>query len=155
MKQYLLDFFRYNLKANIQLLEAVHQLPEKEHAVKLFSHLILAQDKWFNRISKEKEDSAIQWMLPVIPLNELASRWDVSIDHWLRLIEEKTDEELHHDIIFKRPADGKQMGIKLMDLILQLNYHIIHHRAQINTILSQQGITPPPTDYIFTKLREI
>ncbi len=47
------------------------------------------------------------------------------------------------------------MGVTLMDLALQLNYHNIHHRAQINTLISKQGIKPPATDYIFTKLQEL
>lgn len=155
MKQYLQDFFNYNSKANKQLLEAIYQLPQKDESVKLFSHLILAQDKWFNRITNEKDDSSNHWMLPVVPLNELAFRWDQSINRWLSLIEQKSDTELQDDVVFKRASDGKVMGIKLIDLILQLNYHIIHHRAQINTLISKQGITPPQTDYIFTKLREL
>jgi uncharacterized damage-inducible protein DinB len=47
------------------------------------------------------------------------------------------------------------MGIKLVDLVLQLNYHSIHHRAQINKLMSQQWIIPPATDYIYTKLIEL
>lgn len=155
MRQYLLDFFNYNYQANIKLLDTIYTLPQKEEAVKLFSHLILAQDKWLNRITHAKEDSSIHWMFPVIPLEELASRLDMSTPAWLKLIEEKSDEELQQDVIFKRASDGKTMGIKLLDLILQINYHNIHHRAQINTLMSKQGITPPQTDYIFTKLREI
>ena len=155
MKNYLLDFLNYNYQVNIKLLETIYQLPEKEEAVKLFSHLILAQDKWMNRIAKEQEDSSIHWMFPVIPLEELASKCDASSNAWLRLIEQKSDEELQQDIIFKRASDGKSMEIRLLDLILQINYHNIHHRAQINTLISKQGITPPQTDYIFTKLREL
>lgn len=155
MRQYLLDFFNYNYQANIKLLDVIYTLPQKDEAVKLFSHLVLAQDKWLNRISNAKEDSTVHWMLPVIPLSELASRWDASTKAWLKLVEEKSDAELQQDVVFKRASDGKVMGIKLLDLILQLNYHNIHHRAQINTHISKQGITPPQTDYIFTKLREL
>lgn len=155
MKQYLIDFFNFNHQANHKLLEVMHQLPEKEPAIKLFSHMILAQDKWMNRITKNVEDSSIQWMLPIIPANELGSRWDTSIQAWLKLIHQSTEDELQQDLVFKRANDGKSMAIKLTDLILQLNYHCIHHRAQINTLMSQQGITPPQTDYIFTKLREL
>ena len=30
MRQYLIDTFRYNYRANCKLLEAIHQLPQKE-----------------------------------------------------------------------------------------------------------------------------
>ena len=155
MKQYLKDFFEYNYSSNNKLLEAIHQLPSKEEASKLFSHMILAQEKWFNRIKAEQDDLQLQWMTPVISLAELASRWDRSTRSWLKLIDEKQEHELMEDVIFKRGNDGKSMAIKFTDLILQLGYHNIHHRAQINTIMSKQGITPPQTDYIFTKLREL
>jgi uncharacterized damage-inducible protein DinB len=46
------------------------------------------------------------------------------------------------------------MQLKIKDLMLQLNYHCIHHRAQVNTLISKQGIKPPATDYIFTVLQE-
>lgn len=155
MKQYLIDLFLYNYQANNKLLGVIYTLPQTEESVRLFSHLILAQDKWFNRIVNESEDSSMHWMFPVIPLNELASRWDLSCKRWLRCIEEKNDNELQEDVVFKRVSDGKTLGVKLIDVILQLNYHNIHHRAQINSLISKQGAAPPQTDYIFTKLREL
>lgn len=155
MKNYLIDFFKYNDWANQQLLEVIKQLPDKEESVKLFSHFIHAQDKWYNRITKEIEDSFFSWITPVLPLDELASKWDKSVNAWIDLIETKNEEDLHEDVVFNRGHDGKQMGIKLIDLCLQLNYHSIHHRAQINKLISQQGFTPPATDYIFTKLTEL
>lgn len=155
MIQYLIDFFEYNHQANNKLLDVIYQLPEKEEAIKLFSHMILAQDKWFNRVVIEKEDAELQWMTPIIPLQELGGKWDISCNAWIKLIREKSDEALQEDVVFKRGNDGRNMGIKLVDLCLQLNYHNIHHRAQINTLMSKQDLTPPQTDYIFTKLREL
>ncbi|HEY5534408.1 MAG TPA: hypothetical protein VIL99_05685 [Ignavibacteria bacterium] len=40
MKQYLIDFFKYNNWANRKLLDSMMQMPDKEEAVKLFSHFI-------------------------------------------------------------------------------------------------------------------
>ena len=155
MKQHLIDLFKYNDWANGKLLESVKQLKEQEGSVKLYSHLILAQDKWYNRIAKEKEDSSLAWMTPVISLNDLEIMWHESIRVWIELIGSKSEAELYEDVVFNRASDGKRMGIKLMDLALQLNYHSIHHRAQINRLISEQGLTPPSTDYIYTKLKEL
>lgn len=155
MKQHLIDSFKYNDWANINLLETIKQLPDKEKSVNLFSHLIHTQDKWYNRITKQVDDSSIAWMDPSFALEELKLKWNESIYKWIKLIEEKNEIDLQQDVVFSRASDGKQMGIKLVDLCLQLNYHSIHHRAQINTLISQQGLIPPATDYIFTKLKEI
>lgn len=41
------------------------------------------------------------------------------------------------------------------DGALQLNYHSIHHQAQIQTLLPSQGIEPDFVDYIGTRYRRI
>lgn len=155
MKTYLLDTFRYNRKANSILAAAINGLPDKEAAVKLFSHIIAAQDKWHNRLTRLEKDSAFQWNGTVLNAGELEQEWLKSVDRWIGSIERLTEEELESDIVFIRPSDGKQMAVKIKDVALQLNYHAIHHRAQINTLISKQDISPPVTDYIFTALREM
>jgi uncharacterized damage-inducible protein DinB len=154
MKKHLTEFFHYNDWANRKLLETVLILPEKSEALKLFSHLIATQNKWLNRITKQADDSTFPWFGEVLPVEELAAKWQESLKPWLELLEKQTEETLEKYVILNRPSDGKAMSLKLRDLLLQLNYHNIHHRAQINTIISKQGITPPATDYIFTVLKE-
>lgn len=152
MKTHLIDSLKYNDWANQKLLSVIKQLPNKEESITLFSHLINAQDKWYNRITNQQNDQSLSWSTPVFLLEELEGRWENSVTVWIELINSKTEFELQENVIFTRASDGKQMGIKLVDLVLQLNYHSIHHRAQINKLMSRQGITPPATDYIFTKL---
>jgi uncharacterized damage-inducible protein DinB len=38
---------------------------------------------------------------------------------------------------------------------MQLNYHSIHHRAQIQLLIRQQGLQPDFVDYIGTAYRKI
>ncbi|MBP9221492.1 MAG: hypothetical protein KBF42_08910 [Chitinophagales bacterium] len=38
---------------------------------------------------------------------------------------------------------------------LQLNYHSIHHRAQMQMLIRQQGLVPDFVDYIGTKYRPV
>jgi len=45
--------------------------------------------------------------------------------------------------------------VPLKDIALQLNYHSIHHRAQIQTIIRQQGMEPDFVDYIGTKYKRL
>jgi uncharacterized damage-inducible protein DinB len=51
--------------------------------------------------------------------------------------------------------DGALWAAAPQDIALQLNYHSIHHRAQIQTILRREGIAPDFVDYIRTKYRRI
>ncbi len=155
MKQYLVDFFNYNDSSNKALLAVIKTLSEKEESIKLFSHFITTQNKWFNRITKETDDSKHQWFGELYSVTELDLKWEESIHKWISLIENTTESGLDDLVKFKRQSDGQEMGLSLKDLSLQINYHCIHHRAQINTLISKQGVKPPVTDYIFTRLKEI
>lgn len=155
MKKYLLDFFRYNDWANKKVLEAIKQIPGKNEPLKLFSHLVNSLDKWKNRITNETEDILLNWYGEFYDMEKIESKWSESINWWLNRTESTDESGLENDVIFKRQPDGKLMAVKLKDLLLQLNYHSVHHRAQINKMISAQGIKPPSTDYIFTVLKEV
>jgi uncharacterized damage-inducible protein DinB len=155
MKDYLLKTFRYNDWANTKLLEAIGNLPDKEEAFRLFSHLVHAQNKWYNRVTKKDDDVLFNWFGESFPIETIANDWKQSLYNWIVLLEKSNPSDLDKMIEFTRAIDGKLMGVKLADLMLQLNYHSIHHRAQINALISKQGQKPPLTDYIFTVLKEL
>ena len=155
MKQYLIDFFKYNKWANLKLLETIKKLPDKDESVKLFSHLITSQKKWMNRITKEVDDAVYNWFGPVMPLDELEGKWTEVIDWWINYIEKNDESGLDKELIFNRSEDNKGFSAKIRDIALQLNYHSIHHRAQINRLIRLQNLEPPKTDYIFTVLKEL
>jgi uncharacterized damage-inducible protein DinB len=155
MKQYLIDFFHYNDWANRRVLEALKQVSDKNETVKLFSHLISAQNKWLNRVTHEREDSANEWFGTPLTLEQLQGAWSESISRWLELLESRSEADLETAVVFTRPSDGKKLSIKLIDMILQINYHSINHRGQILRLLREQGIKAPATDYILTKFQEM
>ncbi len=154
MKQYLIDTFKYNDWANRKLLISIKQLPDTNESIKLFSHLITSQNKWMNRIVNKIADTELSWFGPLFSVEELENKWTESINNWIAYLEKVETLELEKDIIFKRATDGKNLSVKVREIALQLNYHSIHHRAQINRIIRQQGLTPPSTDYIHTVLKE-
>jgi uncharacterized damage-inducible protein DinB len=51
--------------------------------------------------------------------------------------------------------DGAVYTGALKDIALQLNYHSIHHRAQIQAMIRKQGFEPEFVDYIGTVYRKI
>jgi uncharacterized damage-inducible protein DinB len=122
-------------------------MPEPEKAVYLFSHLINSQNKWMAGIMNKPDQSKHEWFSPVYDINELETKWEKSINDWLNFLEGKTEQELEEEIIYEFGKIGK-FGAKIIDTALQLNYHSIHHRAQIAMLLRQQNIAPPFVDYI-------
>jgi uncharacterized damage-inducible protein DinB len=146
MKQYLIETFRYNDWANKQSLQLIRQIPQPDGAVRLFSHLITSQDKWMARITNDPNESRMAWFESPFPLDELESRWDASLGAWLQFLE-SAPEELAREIYYIA-GDGNPYSSQIRDVALQLNYHSIHHRAQISQLARDQGLEPPFLDYI-------
>jgi len=154
MKQYLSDTFRYNDKANKQALELIRQLPEKKEAVRFFGHLISCQNKWMARLTDDPAEPKMTWWTPAYELNALENEWDASLKRWLDYIDLKTENELFSEISL-RGMDGNQYITSAGDIAIQLNYHSIHHRAQIQSIIRTQGLEPDFVDYIGLKFRRV
>ena len=118
------------------------------------SHLVNSQLKWLARINQTPNAPQMSWWEPVYKLDELAEKWRQSVAQWIALLEGKTEEEIIQVVRFIG-FDGGHWEAKLVDIALQLNYHSIHHRAQMQTIIRQQGLEPDFLDYIGTVYRKI
>jgi uncharacterized damage-inducible protein DinB len=154
MKNYLTDTFRYNGATNKNLLAKINLLPDKAESIKLFSHLVNSQYKWMARIIQDPKAPEMSWWDPVYKMEELENEWNKSLALWIDYISARTDEELSAEVQFTG-FDGGHWAASPKDIALQLNYHSIHHRAQIQTIIRQQGMEPDFVDYIGTKYRKI
>lgn len=154
MKDYLLDTFRFNGESNRRLLEKIGQLPEKAAAVRFFSHLIRSQDKWLARIQQDPAAPQMSWWEPEFPLEMLETAWNKSLQDWLDFLTAKEESELFDPVVFTG-YDGGRWIASIKDIALQLNYHSIHHRAQIQTLVRQQGLEPDFIDYIGTVYQKL
>ncbi len=154
MQPHLLRLLKYNASANQTLIKAIVQLPKKQASLALVSHLITSQDKWLNRVTGEVADTEHAWYGKVYSEDEIAAAWEHSITAWITLVESCDELRLEEDIFFTRQMDGKLMKVKLADVALQVNYHSMHHRAQINKLISSLGFAVPATDFILTAISE-
>lgn len=154
MKQYLIDTFLFNDAANKQMLQKIKTLPDKETGIKYLSHLINSQDKWMQRVLQNNRAAEMSWWEPQYKLDELEEKWNTSLQQWIKYIAAKTEQELQTEIAFTG-ADGVKWAAAPADIALQLNYHSIHHRAQLQTIIRGQGVEPDFIDYIATKYRKL
>jgi len=135
-------------------LQKIGELPLKEQCIKYFSHLINSQYKWMARIQQDPKAMQMSWWDPVYSFEELRPEWDKSLQPWLEAIENKTEEELFEEVEFIG-FDGGRWKAKFMDIALQLNYHSIHHRAQMQMLIRNQGLEPDFIDYIAAKYKKI
>ena len=154
MNEYIIDTFRFNDVTNKNLLRKIEQLPDLTECVKLFSHLINSQYKWMARIVHEPAAPGMSWWDPVYPFEQLEEEWDKSLQPWIEYFIPLTERQLVEEVTFVG-FDGGTWAARLIDIALQLNYHSIHHRAQIQTIIRSQGMEPDFVDYIGTKYRKL
>jgi uncharacterized damage-inducible protein DinB len=96
----------------------------------------------------------MSWWEPVYEFDQLETIWKESVHAWINFLQGKSDEELYSEIEFTG-YDGGRWAARLIDIILQLNYHSIHHRAQMQVLIRQQGLEPDFIDYIGTKYHKV
>ena len=154
MKEYLIDSFRYNNGANKLALAKMRELAAPDECIRFFSHLINSMNKWLGRVEKWAGYQDMDWWLPIYKLDELESKWDECLARWMTFLESKTGDELFEEAEFYG-FDGGEWAATLKDIALQLNYHSIHHRAQIQYLIRQQGVEPAFVDYIATTYRKL
>jgi len=154
MKQYLIETFKYNDYANRKVLAKIKELPNKDEGIKLFSHLINSMNKWVARINQYPQAPKLDWWKPAYPEGELEERWNKCLTTWIDLLEGKDEEELFNEVRVVGD-DGTHYALKLKDIALQLNYHSIHHRANIQALIRGQGLEPDFVDYIGTVYKKL
>jgi uncharacterized damage-inducible protein DinB len=110
--------------------------------------------KWMAGIKNEPNASQLNWWNPVYPLEGLEAEWQKCFQLWIDYLNGKTDEEIGREINLIN-FEGGSWAVKLQDIALQLNYHSIHHRAQIQYLIRKQGLKPAYIEYIGDKYRKI
>ncbi len=147
MKEYLIQTFKFNDWANKKIIEKMKEMPEPQEAVRLVSHLINSQNKWMARILDDPKQTEMTWFDPLYHYDELEEKWNASLAGWLNYLDNNSEEEIHREVRYIG-FDGGLFGALPKDMALQLNYHSIHHRAQICTMIRKQGLEPPFIEYI-------
>jgi uncharacterized damage-inducible protein DinB len=153
MKDHLADIFRYNETANLKLLQKILELPDKKECIRLFSHLINCQYKWMARIKLTPGYFELSWWDPLYEEDQLEHQWKKSLQIWLDYLNTITEEALETEVQYK--GDGGMFAATPKDIALQLNFHSVHHRAQMQSIIRAQGLEPDFLDYIGTRFRKL
>jgi uncharacterized damage-inducible protein DinB len=153
-RQYLLDAFRFNDGANRKIIRKIGVLPDPAEGIRYMSHLINSQNKWMARIRQDPGLKKMSWWEPLYPLEELEPQWSGSLTPWLEYIAALPEKDLHEEITYTGNDNGR-WAARPADIALQLIYHSIHHRAQIQKIIRNQGVEPDFIDYIGTKFRKL
>jgi uncharacterized damage-inducible protein DinB len=154
MKDHLLQLFSFNRQSNIQLVAKVGSMADPQAAIRLLSHLVNCQYRWLARLNEPEKAAQMSWWDPLYSLAELPDQFSKSTDIWIDFISRKSDSDLGTEVTYF-DASGRKCAALLQDIALQLNFHSIHHRGQIQMLLKEQGIQPDAIDYIVSHYRVV
>tara|TARA_R110002049_G_scaffold58910_3_gene159755 strand:+ start:2507 stop:2950 length:444 start_codon:yes stop_codon:yes gene_type:complete len=143
MNVQLIDLFNYHQSLNKQLIHLLinHQDALPDEAFDLYSHCINAHQIWNARITGEPSFAPFD-IHPVADYEKLESA-NFEKTHQL-LATTNLSQVIHY-----QSSTGEKFQNTVGEIYFHLVNHYTHHKAQISTLLRQNGITPLKSDYIF------
>ncbi len=151
MSQALAELYRHNLWANSRLLDACAGLTDEQLDAstpgtygsirKTLVHIFLNEENYLALVTGEPSD-------PPLTYQEGFPGFDVLRQHARRSGEGliQAASEIDPNRILHGDFRGEAYALPVTTPLIQAINHATEHRAQIATILSQQGIQPPVLD---------
>lgn len=118
---------------------------EPRDSIKLLAHIIAAEYIWLSRIKSRELGQFTPWT--TLSLEECTQRADEISTEYLALTENLSEENLRRIVTYKT-TKGDEMHSSLNDILMHVALHGSYHRGQIASILKNNNMQPPPTDYI-------
>jgi uncharacterized damage-inducible protein DinB len=144
-KHHYIHLFNYNNQATKETIQSIKLLPEpSDRIISLISHIIAAQEIWFNRTINKNHDIT-PW--EVYSNNECSEKSDLITERWIKFLEHTSDEGLNK-IIHYSNTKGDKFENSIKDIITHIINHSTYHRAQIALLVKEAGGKPAVTDYI-------
>ena len=145
MKERFTRLYEYNIWANNLFVDILKSNTYKnEKITKLFNHIGNAQLIWLDRITKLEEDIPEVW--DEGNLNDAIELVKKSSQLWLDFI---YSQEEYEDVIEYKNSKGDQYETRISDILTHVANHGTHHRGQLATLLREEDIDPPASDFIF------
>ena len=145
MKERFTRLYEYNIWANNLFVDILKSNTYKnEKITKLFNHIGNAQLIWLDRITKVEEDIPEVW--DEGNLNDAIELVKKSSQLWLDFI---YSQEEYEDVIEYKNSKGDQYETRISDILTHVANHSTHHRGQLATLLREEDIDPPASDFIF------
>ena len=145
MREYFAKLFSFNQWANDQVVAFLcEQQISDEKIIRIISHILLAQENWYNRASRRQQDLPV-WT--VLPLAEINPPIRYSDQLWNKLAEGLNEDNFKEILTYKNLAEEPNSNT-FQDVLAHVINYATYHRGQIIHLIREAGIAPPSTDYI-------
>lgn len=137
--------FEYELWANRRTLASVEEASDQGPTVRLFAHILAAQQVWLARLRGEDSSGVVIW--PANTLDECRQALE-SLNEEIKAYLGGLDESALEVPVAYRHQSGQEYSQPPLDILTHLGLHSQHHRGQIALQLRQLGQEPAVTDFI-------
>lgn len=145
-KEFILGLLKYNHWANLQTLLSIKELKKQdEKGIHLFSHLLISQRTWLERIKKREHTFPTFW--EGLSLEQCETLIDEYNKEWQDYIGDSGEKELDRICVY-RSSSGELFNNTVREIIVHLVNHSSYHRGQIASLVKKSKGTPAVTDYI-------
>ncbi len=110
-------------------------------ALRLLSHIVNAHHVWNSRIENSKPKHGV-W-----DVHTLQAILEIQKDNFDRSLDILKTKRVETPVTY-RNTKGDEFTSQIWEIFTHVNYHCAYHRGQIATLLRQNNIDPPVTDYI-------
>ena len=151
MNNGLADFFKFNLWANLRLLDACANLDDVQLDATMkgafgsiretLMHIIGGEEGYVHRFTGQRREPVLREGDPFPGFDELRRRARQSGEGLIAIA-----EELASGRVLQLSFQGQVYAVPAIFVLIQAINHGNDHRSQVATLLSQQDVTPPELD---------
>ena len=144
MKQFFLQWYKYNAWANRRVIGCLEQQAvTDEKILTVFGHLLAANFIWLNRIQNLPKSEYKLW--GNYDLNTLKQMVEEADQRWMSFLEET---ENFDRVLKYNNYVGDYFENNVQQIMIHLVNHGTYHRGQVAMLLRQKGFEPVNTDFI-------
>lgn len=146
------DFFKYNLWANLRLLDACARLSDAQldatttgvfgSVHEILMHIFASEEGYARHVTNMSPTPPLKDLTTFPGFDELRRRAEGSGKALITFAEQAEQEELDQIL----HLDGGTYDAPVIIVLIQAINHTVDHRSQIATLLTRQGIEPPDLD---------
>lgn len=144
-----LRMFAYDSWANRECLAAMRGAgPTSADMIGRMSHILSAQQLWFERIEGRSQSMAV-W--PTLTVEDCAALADEMSTAWRSYLTEPREQVALNSLNAKveyRNTKGELWSSRVEDVLTHVLFHSTYHRGQIALQMRTAGVAPAATDFI-------
>jgi len=130
------QLFDFDLWANRRVLEDVRKAANPGESVRLFAHVLAAQDVWLARLNGRSSAGLAIW--PERTLEECETEMERLAAAMRTFLDGATEESLSRELVYSNQS-GAEFRQTPLDILTHVALHGQHHRGQILWELRKLG----------------